>query len=199
MSDISGLINQFPYAGLFILLILGGIGFPFPEDATIILSGFLVANNIVKPVPAFLVVYPGLLITDFILYSFGRKYGRMVVTHKRFHKIISPKSLSLLEDKFKKSGNLVVFFGRHIIGLRAQIFLVAGIMRMAPLKFLAVDATSAIFTIALMGGIGYVGGHSLYIIRRDITKIEHIAILVIVLLITIYLILKYFMYGKDKT
>ncbi|MDP2278373.1 MAG: VTT domain-containing protein, partial [Nitrospirota bacterium] len=133
MERILEITGHFPYIGLFILLILGGIGFPFPEDATLILCGFLISTHVVKPVPALLVVYSGLLIADLFLYLVGKKYGRQIVTHKRFHKIISPERLSMLEDKFNKKGILIILLGRHLIGLRAQIFLVAGVMRMSAL------------------------------------------------------------------
>ena len=157
MLEIGIWIGHFPYFGLFALLILGGIGLPFPEDATLILSGFLVANEIIKPLPTFLIVYAGLLASDFFLYLVGKKYGRMMVEHKRFRRIISPDRLSKLEEKFKKGDVWVILIGRHFLGLRAQIFLVAGVMRMPGIKFLMADATTALLTIALMGGIGYAG------------------------------------------
>lgn len=42
--------------------------------------------------------------SDFFLYLMGRKYGRMLVEHKRFRRIISSNRLSELEEKFKKRG-----------------------------------------------------------------------------------------------
>jgi membrane protein DedA with SNARE-associated domain len=186
------LIEHFPYLGLFVLLVLGGIGLPFPEDATLILSGFLIAHEIIKPLPAFLVVYPILLLTDFFLYLVGKKYGRMVVEHKRFRRIISSDRLSKLEEKFKKGDVWVILIGRHFLGLRAQIFLVAGVMRMPAIKFLMADAATALLTIALMGGIGYAGGNSVQILRKDLTRIEHIAIVVLMILITGWIVYKYF-------
>ncbi|MBI3592462.1 MAG: DedA family protein [Nitrospirae bacterium] len=195
---VSGLIEHFPYIGLFILLILGGIGFPFPEDTTLILCGFLISTNAVKPIPALLVVYSGLLIADFFLFFVGRKYGRRIVTHKRFHKIISSEKLSMLEDKFKKKGILVILIGRHLVGLRAQIFLVAGVTRMPSLKFLMADGVSSIFTMAVMIGAGYIGGNSLQVIKKDITRIEHIGILLIIILLSGYLFLRHFRYGQGR-
>ena len=47
MLEATTLIDHFPYVGIFVLLILGGIGLPFPEDATLILSGFLVAHKVI--------------------------------------------------------------------------------------------------------------------------------------------------------
>jgi len=196
MLEIGIWIGHFPYFGLFVLLILGGMGLPFPEDATLLLSGFLIANEIIKPLPAFLVVYSGLLLTDFLLYSVGKKYGRKVVEHKRFHKIISPGKISKIEETFRKWGSLVIFFGRHILGLRAQIFVVAGVMRMTPIKFLVADAISALFTIGIWGGVGYLGGNSLQVLKRDITRIEHIAIIVLVVLFVCWIVYVYFKGNK---
>ncbi|MDH5201876.1 MAG: DedA family protein [Nitrospirota bacterium] len=192
MPEISGIVEHFPYIGLFILLILGGIGLPFPEDTTLILCGFLISTHVVKPIPALFVVYSGILIADYILYIVGKKYGRIIITHKRFHKILSAERLSMLEDKFKKRGILFILIGRHLVGLRAQIFLVAGVMRMSPIKFLITDAFSSLFTIAIMVGVGYLGGNSLDIIRKDITRVEHVAILLIIILLTIYLLYRFF-------
>src|SRR4030066_1330408 len=84
MLELGPFINHFPYLGIFLLLILGGIGLPFPEDATLLLGGFLMAHYVIKPLPAFLVVYSGLLITDFSLYLVGKTYDRKITEHKRF-------------------------------------------------------------------------------------------------------------------
>ena len=173
------------------MLILGGIGIPFPEDATFILCGLLIQEELVKPVPALLTVYIAVLIADFILYLFGRKYGRMVVCHRWFQKLLSPERLAMLEEKYKKKGIFLILFGRHFIGLRAQIFLVSGIMRMHPLKFLLTDAFTVIFTIAIMVSIGYVGGDSLKDIGIDKRKIEYVVVFLLISFFAYYLILKH--------
>ena len=192
MFEASTLVEHFPYIGIFLLLILGGVGLPFPEDATLILTGFLVAQNVIKPVQAFLAVYSGLLISDFFLFWVGKKYGRMLVLHKRFQKIISPDQLSRLEEKFKRRGVWVVLIGRHFLGLRAQIFLVAGVMRMSAIKFLLADGATSLLTIALMSGMGYAGGNSVEILKKNVKRIEHIAILILVILLTGWIVYKYF-------
>ena len=178
-------------------MILGGVGLPFPEDATLILTGFLVAQNVIKPVQTFLAVYSGLLISDFLLYWVGKKYGRMLVLHKRFQKIISPEQLSRLEEKFKRRGVWVVLIGRHFLGLRAQIFLVAGVMRMSAIKFLLADGATSLFTIALMAGIGYAGGNSVEILKKNVKRIEHIAVLIFAVLFTAWIVYKYFKTKKS--
>ena len=191
MSWVSGIVDQFPYMGLFLLLILGGIGLPFPEDATLILCGFLISTEVVKPVPAILVVYAGLLIADFFIFLAGNKYGPMVINHPAFRKFISLEKLLFLEQQFVKRGVMLILFGRHLIGLRAQIFLAAGVMKMSPLKFLAADAFSSLFTMTLMIGAGYLGGNSLEIVKKDIHRIEHAAIVLFTIALAVYLIYRY--------
>jgi len=131
------------------------------------------------------------LIADLLLFHFGRKYGRKILTHKRFHRILSPERFSKIEGQFKRRGSLFILFGRHFIGLRAQIFLTAGVMRMPVLKFFIADAVSSIFTIAIMVGAGYAGGNSLQVIKKDISRIEHVAVFVLIIMLVIYLFSRY--------
>jgi len=195
MLDATILVDHFPYVGIFALLVLGDLGFPFPEDTTLLLSGFLIAQDVMKPLPTLLIVYSGLLMTDFSLYWVGKKYGKRVVEHKRFRRIISPERLLKIEEKFKKWGLFIVFFGRHLIGVRAQIFLAAGVMGMSAIKFFLADAASAILTVTLMVGIGYWGGSSIQILKKDVTRIGHAAMVVFLILLAVWI---FFIYFKSR-
>ncbi len=189
---VAGIIDQFPYIGLFMLLVLGSVGMPFPEDATLILCGFLISTEVVKPVPVLLVVYSGLLISDFFIFLVGNKYGSAVINHPVFHKFISAQRLKFVEDQFAKKGIWLIIAGRHLAILRAQIFLAAGVMKMSPLQFFVADAVSAVFTMTLMIGAGYVGGNSLEIIKKDITQIGHAAVVLLTIALAGYLLYRYF-------
>jgi membrane protein DedA with SNARE-associated domain len=63
---------------------------------------------------------------------------------------------------------------------------------MSPVKFLIADAATALFTIALMGGIGYAGGNSIQILKKDVTRIEHIAMVIFAILLAGWFVFKYF-------
>lgn len=186
------LIQQLPNLGLFILLILGTLGFPFPEDAILILAGFLVANETVRPIPAFLAVYSGLMLTDFLLYSFGKRYGRMLVENRRFQKVLSLERLLKTEEKLTKWGAVAVFFGRHLFGVRAQIFLAAGVIKMPYKRFLMADGTSALLSMVLWGGLGFAGGNSIELLRRDITTLEQIVTVILAAVVGSVLLFRYF-------
>jgi membrane protein DedA with SNARE-associated domain len=157
---VNEIVNHFPYLGLFLLLVLGGLGLPFPEDATLFLCGVLIATGVVRALPALLVVYGSVLLVDFGLFLVGRKYGRMVVTHPKFHRLLGPEKLARLEEKFRKNGILIILLGRHLIVLRAQIFLAAGVMKMPHWKFMIADGISSLVTIGILAGAGYLGANT---------------------------------------
>jgi membrane protein DedA with SNARE-associated domain len=191
MTDLSSVLEHFPYLGLFLLMILGSLGLPFPEDATLVLGGLLVSHGVVRAAPGFLVLYPTLLAGDLILYSLGKKYGRQLVEHPRFRKILSAERLDKLESKFRTNGVWVVMVGRHVLGLRAQIFLVAGVMRIPALKFVLSDAVSALLTMGLWGWVGYQGGRSILTLREDISRVEHAVLLGVIVLIVLAAAIRY--------
>ena len=192
------IIHQFPYVGLFVLLVLGVIGFPFPEDAILILCGFLIASGVVKPAPAVIVVASGMLMTDYFLYYVGRKYGRKVVAHRRFRKIISARREVRLEKIFRRWGVLAILLGRHLVGLRSQIFLVAGILRMPRAQFVFADAASSIVTMTIMVGAGYWGGSTLDLIKKDMEEAQY-ALIILIAIIAVALLIWRIAVGKLRS
>lgn len=185
------LLSHFPAAGLFVLLVLGALGLPFPEDATLILCGIFIATGIAKPLHALTASYAGLISTDLFLYHIGRKYGAKIVSHKRFQKILTREKLRKLEAKFSKWGALFLLTGRQLVGLRAQIFLMAGVLRMPFFKFISIDMVSATLTMAVMVSIGYAGGSSMHALSKDINKIGHLAVAAVVVFIFFYIFFRY--------
>lgn len=191
---LSSFTGHFPYLGLFILLILGGIGFPFPEGVTLILCGLLISSKVIQPVYALVIVYSGILIGDYLFYSFGRKYGRMIIKLRVFRKVLPPHRLEMLENKFNKYGILFILIGGRLIG---EIFLVAGILKMPRIKFLVIDLLSSLLTVIVWVGVGYVGGHTLQIIKKDILRIEHITVFFIVSIV-IYLFFRHIFWSQKN-
>lgn len=176
-------VEHFSYLGLFFLLILGTLGFPFPEDSILILNGFIVARCLVDPLAASFVVYAGLLMTDYSLYWVGRKYGRSVIEVTRFRKIMTLERLSRLEVKFQRWGGFVVFFGRCLLGVRAQVFLAAGVLRMSPIRFLIFDGLSAAIMLVIWGAVGFYGDHAIQAAQAKARRMEHVVVIILVLII----------------
>ena len=63
---------------------------------------------------------------------------------------------------------------------------------MSPLKFLFAGGLSARVTMILMMDIGYVGENSVQVLQKDTSRIEHFALLAFVLLVVVWIIVRYF-------
>ncbi len=186
--DITHLIDRFPLAGLFLLLVLGALGLPFPEDMTLVLCGFLIANEIVRPAPVLLLIYVLMVGIDVLFFYAGRKYGYEIVNHRNFRRIISRDRVERLEQTFQKWGVLFVVLGRQLVVLRTQLLIATGIFRMPPWKFLITDLITVPVTMAIMIGLGYAGASSLQIVRKDVSRIEHLTTVIVVAAVVAWLL-----------
>lgn len=191
MGELSDILMQLPYLGLFCLLILGNLGCPFPEDAILLSCGFLIARQIVEPVPAVMTVYAGILTGDLLIYSFGRKYGRVLLTHRRLSRILPPDRLDSLEGKFKKFGVPFMILGRQIIGVRSQMILAAGVLRMPLRTFLLTDAFAACVTISIMVSIGYAGTRNILRLSALGVHTKYAVIILLLLAIAFFFIKRF--------
>ncbi len=157
-SDLTSLFERFSYFGILLCLVLGSVGFPFPEDAVIICCGFFIAQRTLSPAPALMAIFAGVLISDLIIFSLGRHFGRRIVTHKWFGRILSAERLALIERRFIAYGTWVILIGRQLFGIRSQVLLMAGITRMPFRSYLISDIPAALVTMAIMITVGYTGG-----------------------------------------
>ena len=53
--------------------------------------------KIIDPVCGLVIDNSGVLIRDYLFYSIGRKYGRMIIKRTIFRKVLPPQRLEMLE------------------------------------------------------------------------------------------------------
>lgn len=175
IEELTAALLQYPYAGLFAMLILGVI-LPLPEEATLILCGILIARQTIEPAPALTCVYAGLLVSDFLIYFAGRKFGRRCLAHPRMHRFLPPDIRMKIEDRFRRYGLLLIIFGRHIIGFRTKLFVVAGLTGISPQRFLLTDALAAFISMSIMVTAGYTGSDLLLLLHQALASISPVVI-----------------------
>ena len=116
------------YAVILGLLLVCGLGVPLPEDITLIGAGFLAALGSISLPGALAAGFFGVLIGDAMLFTLGRLYGRQVFFLPGFRKIFTPARIALAEKKVLNNSRFICFTARFLPGLRAPIYLTAGVM-----------------------------------------------------------------------
>ena len=162
-------------------LLAGSIGLPLPEDIALLATGVLIHRDVVNPVLAMLVVFAGVLTGDAILFFTARRLGHAAYDRKLFQKILPPERRARLEAAFEHHGGKLVFAGRHLAGLRAAVFAMAGINGMPARRFLFWDGLAACITVPLTVAIGYAGSAHVERVRHGVARTEHYVLAVVVI------------------
>ena len=145
------------YTVLFLILIISGFGVPIPEEATLLVGGYLAYLGFIDFWPTVYLLIAGIIVADSAGYFFGRFAGKFLT-----EKLSRFKYTSIFLDKtknyFDKYGERMVLFTRPLLGVRVLVPILAGNFRMNFFKFFIFDALGAIpWTFFLVSASYYFG------------------------------------------
>jgi membrane protein DedA with SNARE-associated domain len=192
-------LSGFPaYAAILGVLLVCGLGVPIPEDITLIAAGILAGMGQISVAGAYIVGYFGVLIGDAFLFFLGRKYGRRVFHWPIFSKLFTPARIQQAENRIQKNAKLVCFVARFLPGLRAPIYLTAGILKVKPSVFLFQDGLAALVSVPIWIYLGQKVGEDFELALQKAKEFHMVIFAVLAVFIIIYLIRRYFKKQKSK-
>ena len=148
-------IRDWSYLGVFLGIVATGLGFPMPEELPVVLGGALVGANraLFWMLPVCIL---GVVVGDFFLYGIGWLCGAWLVDRPFVKKhVLSPERLDEIRANFKTHGVKILLFARLTPGIRAPVFLTAGITRLPLHQFLFADALYAVPGVSLLFFLGW--------------------------------------------
>jgi membrane protein DedA with SNARE-associated domain len=151
---------------IFLWLAIGGLGMPAPEDLALIATGVLVHRGLVEAPEAIFVVAAGVLCGDTLLFTLAQRLGPRLYDRRFFRRLLPPERRARIEAAFARHGGRLVFFARHVVGLRAAVFAMAAVHGMPLRRFLAWDALSACASVPLAVALGYFGS-------QHVDRVQH--------------------------
>ena len=158
---------------LLVGLILAGLGFPFPEDLILLLAGGL-ARASGLPLPLVVALCGiGVLSGDVILFSTARRLGPAALERPSIRWLLPPERKTKLEKMFERRGGAVVFGARHVAGLRAPVFALAGMNGMSLRRFLSWDALGAMISVPVVTTLGFFFSDHVARIWHGVAHVEH--------------------------
>lgn len=166
---------------VFAWLLIGGLGAPLPEDAALLAAGMLIHRGITHPILAVVLVFVGVLGGDAILFFAARRLGPAAYQRKVFQRVLPVERRAKIERAYQRYGGRLVFLARHVAGLRAAVFAMAGIHGMRPRRFLFWDTLAACISIPFVIGLGYFGSKHIDKMRAGIAESHHYVLLVVAL------------------
>jgi len=171
-------IAKFGYFGIMLILILGGLGLPVPEEAPIILAAVLSRKGAMWWPTAFAACLVGVIVGDFVVYFLGYFYGEKVMSLPLTRKFLTKARETQIQGYFHRHGIKILILGRFAVGFRTAAYLTAGILKLPALKLFLTDLCAATFSTTLMFGLGYVFARQ---IEDGIKEVQHwVAVIVAV-------------------
>ena len=149
------------YAALIGMMMLSAVGFPLPEEVTLISVGilaFMGANPDHFPPPfpgapvvnvhtAAIIAFVAVVVSDTLIYVLGRFFGRKILYHPRVQRLFPSDMMKKVEEWTHKYGAYACGIFRFTPGLRFPGHLVCGVMKFPVWKFLVIDGVAAAISV----------------------------------------------------
>ena len=135
-EELVALLSQASLGVIVLALVLVGVGLPIPEEILLLGAGALSRNG---PIPGPWVIGScsvGIMAGDVLLFISARRLGTAAFEKPLFRRLLPESRRAKLERMFAGHGSVLVFVARHLAGLRAPVFALAGINGMPLKRFL---------------------------------------------------------------
>ena len=157
------LIGDFTYPGVFLVLLVTGLGVPIPEELPIVIAAMMSRWQVMHWAGALGSCLGGVLAADMLLYGVGRHFGRRILEWPTARRILSPEREARVMEAYRRHGLKFVVMARLVMGLRAAAFLTAGLVRVPFLRFLLVDVAAVLVSVPLAFGVAYLVADSVVV------------------------------------
>ena len=183
---ISQYIEHFTYLGLFVVLLLCGLGLPVPEDVALLAGGYMVHRGITRYPITLAVSLFGVVAGDNSLFFLGRHFGTGWVRYFGIGRPGRQVQIERIQAFMQRHGHRAIFYARFLAGLRALIYLSAGSFGVRPAVFLLYDLLGAIISVPIVVTLGYLFGKQLEILVKYLGGFERLIMIVAVLSVLVY-------------
>jgi len=183
---ISSYIEHFTYAGLFVVLMLCGLGLPLPEDVALLAGGFLVHRGVTHYPITLAVSLVGVVAGDNSLFFLGRRFGTGLVRYFGINRPGTKVQIDRIHEFMNRHGHRAIFYARFLAGLRALIYLSAGSFGVTPGRFFLYDLLGALISVPIVVSIGYLFGGQLEVAIHYVGGFERLIWVVVVLSLAVY-------------
>jgi membrane protein DedA with SNARE-associated domain len=180
MPTLNELIGQWGPLAICLVVTLGNVGLPIPEETILMLSGYLAWQGQI-PLPVLLGVgIMSAMAGDNLGYWIGRKLGPQAIERYGQWVFMTPRRLAVMRGFVTRHGAVGVFAARFLIGFRFLAGPLAGATGLRPLRFVVANLLAAVSYVPLAVGAGYAVGYwlgdSVEQVQRAVNEGQHLAL-----------------------
>jgi membrane protein DedA with SNARE-associated domain len=161
LEPLIDLFTAHGHVAVFVVLLVCGFGVPIPEDITLVAGGIIAGLGYADVRIMCVVALVGVLLGDSVMFLGGRVFGERALKSRWVRHLLTPRRVAKVRSLYAHYGNRVMFVARFLPGLRAPVFLSAGMSRRVPFRrFLLLDGFAALISVPLWVHLGYYGAEN---------------------------------------
>ena len=158
MLDLPEILAQWGYLAIVIIVVLGNVGLPIPEETVLLWSGYLAWTGELSLPMVILAGLTGAIGGDNFGFRIGRRCGRSLLHRDHGFFGTAPAGLDRMERLVARYGVSAVFVARFVPGLRALAGPLAGVTNLPFARFFTANALGALIFVPIVVGLGYSSG-----------------------------------------
>ncbi len=151
-------VAHYGYAAIFMLLVLGIVGLPVPDETLLVFIGYLVWRGNLKAIPVLIVAFLGSACGITLSYVIGRTLGLGFVHKWGKYVHLTEARLDVVHSWFNRVGHWALFIGYYIAGVRHFTAIVAGTSSLEYRAFAAYAYSGAFVWVCTFLGLGFYFG-----------------------------------------
>jgi membrane protein DedA with SNARE-associated domain len=195
MEGVFAWVAAHGYWALYLLLALGVIGLPIPDETLLVFTGYLIGRGTLHPVGAFAAAVAGAWTGISGSYVLGRTLGVGAVHRYGKYVHLTETRLAKVHLWFDRIGHWMLFVGYYIAGVRHFTAVVAGMSRVAYPTFIAYAWSGGAIWVATFLTMGYFLGEN----WRQVAELVHHYIVYASVAIIIAGVIWYALWKKART
>lgn len=172
MDFVFNWVSSYGYEAIFLLLMLGVVGVPIPDETLLVFTGYLISRGTLRPVASLATAVLGSWCGISVSYMIGRTAGLGVVHKFGRYLHIDDRRLQQVHVWFERRGHWALFLGYYIVGVRHFTAIVAGASGLGYGTFIAYAWTGGFFWVAGFLTLGYYLGEDWHriadLVHRDL-------------------------------
>lgn len=183
----SGVIGDFGYLGVGVLMLLDSANIPIPSEVTMPFGGILASEGRLTFHGVAWAGTIGSVLGSWLSYAIGALLGRDFLRRYGKYVLLRPKEIEHAERWWERYGLSAVFFGRFVPVVRTFISLPAGIYRAPLVPFTLYTLAGSVIWCYLWAALGYWLGTRWDEFSRYWHYVDYAVLAIIVVLLVRYI------------
>lgn len=166
------LLAHFGHLAVFALLVAGGLGVPVPEELLQLSAGYLARRGVLHLGPTMGLAWLGIVVGDALFFWLARRHGPRLLARPEVSRLLTPRRRAFLERHFERHAVLTIALARHASGFRLPAYALAALHGVRPATFVLADGLSALASVPLVVGAGWLLAAHLEEVKRELHEVE---------------------------